>query len=178
MSNKKSLDEFSRLLTKLVESKLSEVDFGIYAEKIRFERQKGFMQSKSPTGEKWLGLLPATIARKSGKHKTTKIRKGVLYKSNVQKSRYPDKPLIDKEYLMNPTIKVGKNYGKVILAKSRSANIWNSESVSTIHQKGLKPQRAKREHWGIYPEAIEFITEDFNRKVVSEIRRFLGVENG
>lgn len=157
------------------------------------ERKIGFENSLDPNGNKWEPLKLATIIRKQGAHKTlafkkaktglTKREKGGAYMKNVsasnkRKSAKPEWPLIDTRALMTPTVQIGTNFAKVVLAESRSISVWQGYSISQIHDEiGVGKNRVIRKHWAIYKNAVKRINEKFDDAVTTEFNRIMKIGN-
>jgi len=165
--------------------------FKKYAEIAKEEREKGFENSVRPDGVRWKALEFKTILRKTGKHTTTRIRKGELYKSKVRsygsrmgsalekgsdvRSIAPSKPLIDSGILMKTTTFATNAKGTVRLAGSRSVPVWKGKSISVIHDEGTG-KIPRRHHWAIYDKAKTRIDDAFrilfNRFVRETIAKY------
>lgn len=187
MSKMRSGADVKRMLREIRDAMLSYARKKMpeYANRIVLERKKGFDESRGPDGSKWPPLDPKTIMRKMGKHSTTRIRKGEVYKGKVKsygsrlssalnkntstESIAPASPLIDTGALRTPTIEITRNGAIIRLARSRSYNVGSGQSISSIHDKGIGQKR--RHHWGIYPAAQAYIEKDFYDKLDAEKAR-------
>lgn len=144
---------------------------------VRDERAKGFMQSVGPTGESWRPLKPATIKRKKNEHATQKVyRKKKSGPSGIstrraKASKHPEKPLIDTMDMMTPTVESNKNEGRVVMARSRRERVSNEGSIANIHNKGTS-KIPRREHWGIYREALREVTDIYGKWIVGIVKRY------
>jgi len=147
---------------------------------VREERQKGFDDSTSPTGERWKPLSPETIKRKKGEHTTQKMyrkKKGGpsgLSARKTKPSSTPEKPLIDTGAMRTPTVSATKDEGRVTMAKSRSEVLSSAGSIAKIHQEG-SGNNPKREHWGFYPNAIRRIQSAYDKLIKEVVRK---ISNG
>jgi len=173
-----SLAEVQRMFNKLAKSKLKQEHFHAFASIVREERAKGFERGEGPDGEKWTPLKPATIARKAGLHKTTRVQRnkqgisGLGKSKTSKKSKSPSSPLIDMGVLMAPTVYAGKDYGQVRLPRSRGESVWSGRSISDIHDKGAG-KIPRRHHWAIYKNARTRIRKEFKRLVAGEWQRIM-----
>jgi hypothetical protein len=146
---------------------------------IRLERAKGFDRGQSPTGEGWKPLAHETIKRKRGEHSTQKMyrkQKGGptgLSSRRAKPSATPEKPLIDTGALRMPTVEADAKSGRVVMAKSRSEMVSSAGSIGKIHNEGAG-KVPKREHWGIYPEAIKQVTRLYNTTLKEVVRAASG----
>jgi hypothetical protein len=129
-----------RLLGKHFSSSVMTKELRAYAGIAKEERQKGIEQQRGPDGSSFPALKPKTIEQKR--------RKG---------SRSPDKALIDKGYLINPTITSTAKEGKVVRPKSR-------DDIITYHDQG-SGNLPRRKNWGIYLEAKKRIDKAWRLKV-------------
>ena len=140
----RSPEQFARDMKRLLEKHFgaSEMkkELRAYAGIAKEERQKGIEQQRGPDGSSYAGLSEKTIKRKRAKG-----------------SKAPEKALIDKGYLINPTITSTSKEGKVVRPKSR-------DDIITYHDQG-SGNLPRRKNWGIYPEAKKRIDKAWRLKV-------------
>lgn len=151
-------------------------DMRAFADIVKAEREAAFERGEAPDGSKWKELKPETTRRKAGLHTTTKVlrRKGIsgLGRSKQRKvSLSPEKPLIDTGALMIPTVEAKQDEARIKMARSRSDSVWDGKGIGQIHNEGAG-KIPKREHWAIYPRALELI-EDLKEKIFTRFVRSL-----
>jgi hypothetical protein len=140
----RTIDQFVRDFKRAYEKHYGDAEMkremNAYAGVLKKERQKGIEAQRGPDGSSYAQLSPKTVERKR--------KKG---------SKAPDKALIDRGYLINPTITSTAKEGKVVRPKSR-------DDIITYHDQG-SGSLPRRKNWGIYPDAEKEILKAWDLKL-------------
>lgn len=153
MPRKRNIKQMKKLFRVLADELVpDEKEFKQYVTMVKKVRQEKFDTGKAPDGSSWRKLKPATVKAKK-----------------LKGSPNSSSPLIDESKLRTGRATSDSKGGYFRLLKSRSKKVWNGKSIAEIHNEGTS-RIPKREHFAIYPEAIEQILKKFRLKFVRKLR--------